>query len=165
MTKSFIVSGIPKTDFTIIDSASLCSNTQVQIQNNSSVNPGSITKIEITWDADNAPGTIVTDDNPGAGQIYSHIYPLLQTAQTYNVKMRAFSGINCADEKVIPITVQPSPKVTFSDVPGICLNDSSYTITQARETSGLKGTLIFSGKEFHPKVCFPAPGRRGSGDN
>ncbi len=163
VTKPFIVNGIPQADFTVVNSATLCSNTPVQIQNNSSVSPGAITKIEIIWDSDNAPATIDTDNAPVAGEIYSHNYSLLQTTQTYQVKMRAFSGINCFDEKVIPITVLPSPEITFSAVPAICLNDSAYTITQARETSGLQGTFVFSGKGVSPEGIF-SPSSAGAGE-
>ncbi|MEJ7683035.1 MAG: PKD domain-containing protein [Segetibacter sp.] len=143
LTKPFVVNGIPTVDFTVIDSATLCSNMRVQIQNGSSVSPGSITRIEIIWDSDNAPTTIVTDNEPSAGKIYFHTYRSLQTTQVFKVNLRAYSGTNCWDEKVIPITVKPSPKVTFSPVPGICLNDTAYTITQASETTGLHGTFVF----------------------
>lgn len=162
VTKPFIVNGVPQTDFTVIDSASLCNNMQVQIQNNSSVSPGSIIKIEILWD-NNAPATMVTDNEPSVGEIYSHTYPSASTAQTYQVKMRAYSGINCFDEKVIPITVKPSPKVTFSAIPGICLNDSAFTITQAKETTGIPGTFAFSGKGVTPTGEF-SPSSAGAGE-
>ncbi len=165
ITKQFTVNGIPQADFKVLDSASLCSNTQVQIQNNSSVTPGSITRIEITWDADNAPATVVTDDNPLPGKIYSNTYSSSRIAQTYNVKMRAFSGISCVNEKIIPVTVQPSPKVTFTVVPGICTNDSSnYTITQAAETTGLPGAFIFTGNGVSPAGVF-SPSAAGAGES
>lgn len=163
INKQFIVNGIPHADFKVIDSAALCSNTQVQIQNISSVSPGSITKIEITWDVDNAPATIVTDDHPFDGKMYAHNYPSIQGAQTYRVKKQAFSGITCFSEKIISITVHPSPKVTFSAVPGICLNDRTYTITQANETTGLPGTFTFTGNGVSPAGEF-SPSSAGSGE-
>lgn len=165
ITKQLTVNGVPQADFTVLNSAALCSNTQVQIQNNSTVSPGSITKIEITWDADNAPATVVTDNNPLPGKIYSNTYPPSKTAQIYNVKMRAFSGISCVGEKVIPVTVRPAPKVTFTAVPGICLNDSSnYTITQASETTGLPGAFIFTGNGVSAAGVF-SPLAAGAGES
>lgn len=162
VTKPFAVNGVPHADFILIDSAAICGNSPVRIQNNSTVSPGSITKIEILWDADTAPATVDTDNNPSAAKIYSHTFPALSTARTYNIKMRAFSGIGCADEKVVPILVKPSPKVTFSALPAICSGDSAYTITQAKETTGLPGTFVFSGKGVSPEGQF-YPSEAGAG--
>jgi gliding motility-associated-like protein len=163
ITKPFVVSGIPVADFIVMDSASLCSNTRVQIQNNSSVAPGAITRIEITWDVDNAPQSVVTENAPSAGQIFSHIYPPSQTVRTYHIRLRAFSGITCADEKAVQITIQPSPKVTFSEVPATCLNDSAFTILQAKETTGLQGTFAFSGNGVAADGLF-SPNVAGAGN-
>jgi gliding motility-associated-like protein len=163
VAKQLIVNGIPQADFTVTDSAALCSNTQVQIQNTSSVSPGSITKIEITWDAGNAATAMVTDNDPFAGKMYSHTYPSLSTRQNYKIRMRAFSGISCANEKEIEVTIFPSPKVTFSAVPGICLNDGIYTITQAQETTGIAGTFVFTGNGVSPAGTF-SPSAAGAGE-
>ena len=123
-----------------------------------------ITKIEITWDAANAPATIVTDDNPSAGKIYSNTYPAPLAAKTYLVKMKAFSGISCFNEKVVSITIQPSPKVTFSAVPGVCLDNGSFQITQAAETTGLQGSFVFSGNGVSPAGIF-SPSLAGAGES
>ena len=164
VTKSFSVNGIPQADFSVLDSGSLCSNSQVQIQNNSTVNPGIITKIEIAWDSDNAPATIVTDENPAAGELYSNTYPSTSTAKTYQVKMKAFSGISCFNEKVLSITIQPSPKVIFSAVPGVCLSNNDFQITQAAETTGLAGNFTFSGNGVSPVGVF-SPSLAGAGES
>jgi gliding motility-associated-like protein len=95
--------------------------------------------------------------------MYSHYYPSLQITQTYQLKVRAFSGVNCVDEKVIPITVHASPKVTFAAMPGKCLNDSAFALTQAKETSGLPGTFVFSGKGVSPEGMF-SPSLAGAGE-
>lgn len=163
ITKAFTVNGVPQADFTVLDSAGLCSNTQVQIQNNSTVTPGTITKVEITWDAENASAAVVTDTLPSAGRIYSHAYPSLPEVKTYMVKKRVFSGINCFDERVIPVTVNASPKVSFSAVPGICLTNSSYKITQAAETTGVSGSFVFTGNGVSPEGIF-SPSAAGAGE-
>lgn len=161
--KQFTVNGVPQANFVVIDSSALCSNTEVQLQNISTVSPGSITKIEITWNNDNDPATIVTDNNPVTGKIYSHTYSLSAVTKTYKVKMKAFSGTNCFNEKTISIKVYPSPKVTFSAVPAICLNDSTYTITQATETTGLPGNFVFTGNGVSPQGQF-SPLLAGAGE-
>ena len=43
------------------------------------------------------------------------------------------------------INVLPSPTVSFAALPTLCKNDSSFTITQAAETSGIQGSGFFYG--------------------
>ncbi len=159
-TKSFTVSsGSPKTDFSIIDDGPVCSNAEVRIRNNSSVDIGSITKVQLVWDSQNNPSIVENDNSPFEGNIYSHTFTAAQTNQTYLVKMVSYSGVNCYSEKVIPVTVNPSPKVTFTPISPICLNDSSRVITEAKETSGIDGAFAFSGVgvsasgSFNPAVA------------
>ncbi|MCW3114888.1 MAG: hypothetical protein JWR18_3284 [Segetibacter sp.] len=154
-----INSGSPKTDFTIIDNGPVCNNSVIQIRNNSSVAVGSVTKIELIWDTQNNAGAVETDNAPNIGKIYNHSFPTNETIKTYQVKMRAYSGISCFSEKVLAVTVNPSPKVVFSAVTPVCLNDGSVNVTQAKEISGISGTFVFSGNgissngNFNPNVA------------
>jgi len=155
VTKQITVSsGSPKTDFTLLNNGALCGNTKIEIQNTSSVEFGRVTKIELLWDAQNAPSTVETYDEPPIRSIYSHTYPSLQTAKTYAIKMRAFSGATCVSEKMLPITINGSPKVTFAPVHDLCANDSARTITQASETTGIAGSFTFSGNDITPAGVF-----------
>ena len=62
ITNSFTVNGaIPKAGFTVLNSTGLCSNTDVQIQNTSTVDFGNITKVEIYWDFVNSHSVVDTD--------------------------------------------------------------------------------------------------------
>ena len=70
------------------------------------------------------------------------------------VKLISYSGINCFSEKVLPITVNPSPKVNFASIQSICLNDTSRVITEAKEANGVAGTFLFSGKGVSPSGAF-----------
>jgi PKD repeat protein len=98
-TKLFVVSsGSPKADFIIKNTGSICANTKVEIENTSSVDVGRITRIEIIWDQ-NTPASIVTDNDPVIGAIYSHTYPFLPTNQTYQVTFRSYSGQSCVTKK------------------------------------------------------------------
>ena len=145
VTKQFTVNGsIPKSNFTVLNSSSLCSNAAVQIQDISSVDFGSVTRVEIIWDAINLPQTVVTDSFPATNKIYVHNYPNLQAIKTYQVKFRAFSGINCVDESVKTITVNASPKMSFATIPGICFEANARQITQA-SGGGVAGAGVFSG--------------------
>lgn len=155
--KQFTVNGsVPKADFNVLNSASLCSNIAVQIQNASAVNFGSITKVEIVWDVAGAPATIVTDSLPTPNKIYTHAYAALQATKTYQVKFRAYSGISCVDEKIKSITVNASPKTSFTTMPGICFDANARQITQA-SGGGVTGTEMFSGAGVSSSGLFTPP--------
>lgn len=144
-TKQFTVNGsVPKSNFSILNSGSLCSNTAVQIQNTSSVDFGSVTRVEIIWDVINEPQTVVADSFPTTNEIYAHNYRALQVTKTYQVKLRAFSGISCVDETVKTITVNGSPKMSFATIPGICFDANARQITQANG-GDVAGAGVFSG--------------------
>lgn len=96
--KQFTVNGYPSANFTVSDSTSLCSNKDVIIQNTSTADIGSVTRMEITWDLQNAPQTIFADENPMQGTLYSHLYSASLTPQVYQVKLKAYTG-SCASEK------------------------------------------------------------------
>ena len=143
VTKTFQVNGsYPVASFTVLDSNQLCTNTLVQLQNNSSVFPGNITKVIINWDAATA---IDTDDYPIPGKVYSHQYPALPVAKTYTITLTAYSGQTCLDAATKTVVVNPSPIVVFSPIPNVCFDAPSLQITQAKETVGLPGTGAFSG--------------------
>jgi gliding motility-associated-like protein len=161
-TKQFVVNGSqPKSAFTVLNVNGLCSNTAVKIQNGSSVDFGTITKVEIIWDALNAASAILTDSFPTANKIYSHNYPALQTSATYQVKFRAYSGISCVDESVKTVTVNASPKASFAIIPGICFDAAARQITQA-SGGGVTGTGVFTGNGVSSTGLF-TPGVAGVG--
>jgi gliding motility-associated-like protein len=148
LTKAFTVNGaIPKANFSVLNSTGLCSNTDVQLQNTSTVDFGNITKVEIYWDLTNNPATFDADANPTPNKIYTHLYTNFQTplTKTFQVKFRSYSGINCVDEITKNITVNASPKVQFLPISDTCFNINPFAITQASEIGGVPGTGAFSG--------------------
>ena len=143
VSKTFQVNGsYPVAAFTVLDSNQLCTNTLVQIRNNSTVFPGNITKVIVSWDA---PSATYTDNNPSPGKLYNHQYFPLPVSKSYMVKLTAYSGQTCLDAVTKTVVVNPSPVVKFSPVPDICFDAPSRQITQATEMTGLTGTGIFSG--------------------
>ncbi|MCW3081189.1 MAG: domain containing protein [Segetibacter sp.] len=150
----FINGGLPIANFEIIDDGPVCSNAQVRIKNGSSIDIGTITKTQIIWDFQNNPTTIETDDTSVTGKMYYHTFPASPTVKTYQVKMLVFSGANCFNERIIQVTVNPAPKVVFADVPEFCVNSGVRLITQAKETSGLTGSFLFSGGGIAPEGLF-----------
>jgi gliding motility-associated-like protein len=153
--KAFTVNGSnPVADFTVLNENNLCSNTTVQIRNASVVTPGNITKVEIWWDGIGSPTTFVTDENPVAGEIYSYNYPISASARTYQIKLKAYSGVVCSFETSKQVVINGSPKVLFEPMPAICMNDGPRQITQATETLGVQGNSFYSGKGVSPTGFF-----------
>ncbi|WP_165958019.1 PKD domain-containing protein [Segetibacter sp. 3557_3] len=147
-SKIFTVNGDkPIADFNFITGQTSCSNLPVQLQNTSTVNFGSLTKVEIVWDVAGAPAAVTTDNNPTAGKVYAHRYPAFQSplVKTFQVTLLAYSGGTCVSSKTQSFTLAASPVVTFGTLSGVCLNDTAFQITTARETAGLSGSGLFSG--------------------
>ncbi len=144
--KIFTVNGsLPKADFTVGNSSKLCSNEEVSITNNSTVDFGSVTKVEIFWDQNN-PAATTLDNNPSPGKKYIFRYAAQANANaaSYVIRYRAYSGINCVNESMQPITVNASPQVSFLPVNGVCEEALAYKIT-ANEVTGITGNGQFTG--------------------
>lgn len=146
LTSSFTVNGAkPHAAYVVLDSAKLCSNSFVQLQNFSTVDFGTVTSTEIFWE----PSVDSIDQHPDSGKIYKYLYPNFQTpaSKTYSVKMIARSGNAsvCADSLTTIITIHQSPKVAFEILPGICNDTTARQITQANETGNVPGTFAFYG--------------------
>lgn len=155
ITKDFTVNGsIPVAGFNVLNNAGLCSNVPIQIQNTSTVDFGSITKVEIFWDDAGEPATIFIDDNPTPVKLYTHSYPDLPTAKSYQIRFKAYSGASCVSETSKTINVSASPNVAFSALPSICFDASSLQLTQASETGGVAGTFAYTGNGISSSGLF-----------
>lgn len=144
----FTINGVvANADFNILPTNGLCSNQDVEIQNKSTVVFGWLTKVEIYWDYANNPTLVDVDDNPVIDEVYAHRYPNFQTplTKTFQVRLRAFSGIICVKDVIKTITVNASPLTTFAAMPGICIDAAPRQLTQAVETGGLAGNGVFTG--------------------
>jgi len=65
----FTVNGsVPQANFSVSNSNNLCSNQDVSISNTSTVDFGSIVKVEVYWDYLTNPTIKTTDDNPSPGK-------------------------------------------------------------------------------------------------
>jgi gliding motility-associated-like protein len=152
----FVITGTrPKPDFNVLTTP-LCANNAVNIQNATTVDIGTITKIEIIWDNINAPGTVETFNNPAVAQVFNHTYPDFHTlpAKSYSIKMIAYSGATCFKDTIKTIVLNPSPTTQFLPVAGICLGDSKL-ITQGSQTSFLPGgSFAYSGSGINAAGSF-----------
>ncbi|MBI3718699.1 MAG: PKD domain-containing protein [Sphingobacteriales bacterium] len=146
--QAFTVNGdIPVANYIVANVNSLCSNDSVAIVNTSTVNFGNVTRVEIYWDWANSSAVRDTDELPFSNKVYKHIYPNFQSpvSKTVQVRMLAFSGATCEDAIIKTVTLNASPKVQFNNIPGICLDATSYQIIQAKELAGLTGSFTYSG--------------------
>jgi hypothetical protein len=119
----------------VINPNGLCANDSVAIKDVSTVNVGSIVKVEIYWDNNGAPTTFETDDLPYFGKIYHHLYPNFQTpaTRTYRIRFRSFSGVTCIDDVYQDVVLHAAPKVQFNPIRDTCQYITPFQITQASE--------------------------------
>jgi gliding motility-associated-like protein len=147
-TKTFTVNGaIPKAGFSVSNSNSLCSNTDVSIADASTVDFGKVVKVEIYWDYRNNPLAKTTDDEPASGKSYTYNYPdfALPRTKSFEVRYVAYSGINCLNETSQVITVNATPEIQFDPLQAVCEEIPSFQITEAKEISGFTGVATYSG--------------------
>ncbi len=147
-SSSFTVNGdIPVSNFNALNPATMCANDSIAIQDASTVNFGSVTKVEIYWDNVNFPAVFQLDDFPTSGKIYRHLYPNFQSplTKTFTIRYRAYSGATCVNDRIKTIVVNAAPKVQFTNMPDACLDAVPFQITQASEIGAVPGSGVFSG--------------------
>lgn len=158
-----INSGNPQANFITLTPPNFCANDSVAIQNKSTIASGNITKVEIYWDNVGTPTVFETIDVPVFDRIYRHLYPDFQSplTRTFQIRMRAYSGEICVNDRVQNITVNASPRVQFTAIPNSCLNIAPFQISQATEIGGVPGTGVFTGSGvsasgiFNPSLVGP----------
>lgn len=165
--KAFTVNGaLPLAKFSVDNAGSFCSNQDVIITDNSSVNFGSITKVEIYWDYQNNPTNKITDEFPVNGKKYSYRYADFGNPPTKNfvIKYVAYSGISCVNETQQTITIKASPVVQFTSMNPVCAAIDPFRITQASEINGISGNGVFTGAGISNNGLFN-PQAAGAGEH
>lgn len=155
ITKPFMVNGsVPVADFTVLNKTSLCSNREVFFSNQSTVDAGKITQIIWIYDT-NDPSKQDTDNNPGPGKLYRHLYPPFSSPATrnYQVRMFAYSGGVCVSQKDQTITLLAKPIITFNAPDSVCLNNGPIQFT-GQERSGINGSGVYEGRGVTPSGLF-----------
>lgn len=165
ISQAFTVNGAnPVPDFTVA-TALKCSNDSIRIVNNSTVDFGEVTRLEIFWDA-NDPTLKTVDESPYIGKTYAFLYKAFQTPATANrtITLKAYSGnaASCSKSISKTITLLASPKLTFTTIPGICFEATARQITQASYDPNVPGTSMYSGNGVSPTGLF-TPSTAGAG--
>ena len=150
LTQAFTVNGAnPVPAFDVVKSAPLCSNDSIRIINQSNVDFGVVTRLEIYWDAAD-PTQKTIDENPFIGKQYAWIYKNFQSPATVSktITLKAFSGnaSSCSKSAAQTITLLASPKVNFQPVPGICLDATERQLTETSFDPAVPGNYTYIGK-------------------
>jgi gliding motility-associated-like protein len=127
-TKNFTVNGTtPKADFLLANALPFCSERMLMLQDKSTVNFGSITRLTIQWDFTGNPAIQTDTLLPGLQQTYPKAYSTVAvpSATSYTIKMKAYSGGNtCVDSVSKVIQVFPTPQAAFTATDTqFCSND------------------------------------------
>ena len=110
--KQFTVNGaVPQAGFQVTNANNLCSNKDVAVTDNSTVDFGSIVKVEIYWDYLNDPTKKTVDENPSPGKIYSFKYADFGSpvTKTFQIRYVSYSGINCMHQVTRNVTILGKP--------------------------------------------------------
>lgn len=163
ITQPFTVNGanpIPK--FDVVETTPFCSNDSIRIINQSTVDFGEVSRLEIYWDA-NDPSLKTIDESPFPGKTYSILYPSFQTPAGSNrtITLKAFSGnaASCSKSAQKTITLLASPKVTFTALSEICPDAAARQLTEAQFDPAVPGNFVFSGTgvsaagSFNPSIA------------
>jgi gliding motility-associated-like protein len=156
-TKLFTVNGVkPKALFNIDNSGVLCSKDSIGISNASTVDFGSIVKVEIYWDYGNDPLNKLTDTLPFNNKVYNNNYfsQTNQSSKDFIIHYIAYSGISCMNQISKTVTIQRSPVVQFGPVPSVCEEVAPFLITEAIETTGTSGAPSFTGDGMNKNGLF-----------
>ena len=142
--KSLTINGSnPKAAVLVQDPAGLCSAQEVFFKNQSTVNFGEVTRLEVTYDS-NDPSTTVVYDHPAFGMQLRHKYPLFTTgSRQITLKAVAYSGTSCFNIREVPFTLKASPTVTFDQAPVLCIESEPKKLVP--NLVGPAGSGVFSG--------------------
>jgi gliding motility-associated-like protein len=153
----FTINGaLPQSVFVINGGNQQCSNNQVSITNNSTVDFGSIVKMEIFWDYSNDPTNKTIISHPLSGAVYNHSYPefFAPATKNYTVRVVAYSGDNCLNTTSQSLTLKATPQLVFDPVTGVCTNIPAFQLTQAKLINTMPGSGSYSGKGISSSGMF-----------
>ena len=153
--QSFVVNGdIPAANFNITPPA-VCGYDSVRIVNTSTVNVGSIIKVEIYWDNTGSPTVFETDLNPSPNKMYAHAYPIISATRIYSIRYKVYSGLTCFNEIIKTVTVNEVPDVEFEAIPNTCLDVPPFLVIQATAGGAIPGAPpYFSGPGINAAGLF-----------
>lgn len=143
LEKIFTVNGIfPVAGFDIVNATGLCSNKNISLVNTSTVDFGTVTKIE--WYLDGVKHS--EDINPSPNKVYDFVYPQFTSPMTKNltVKMVVYSGGTCSNVITKNLTLLATPVVNFKTTSPICLADgTAFFENLSKDVDGTINNLTY----------------------
>lgn len=156
LSKIFTVNGsTPQSVFSIEGGNDHCSNDTIYLNNLSTVDFGSITKLEIYWDDLNDRNNKLVDEEPFEGKKYSKLYNRFFTpaSMQYVIRMVAYSGESCLSVSSQTLNLRSIPELVFDPPVPVCGNFNAFQLTAA-VTGNNDGEGIFSGKGTNASGIF-----------
>jgi gliding motility-associated-like protein len=157
-TQTFVVNGdIPKANVVAIDPTFICSNKEAFFENRSTVNFGSITRLEVTYDMADASSLRVYE-HPAYGRQLRYTYPIFTDGnRTFNVHVAAYSGGTCASIQDFTVVVKATHIITLVQAPNICpdanpIQLKPLSITGPAGTGRYTGTGVSADGLFNPAI-------------
>jgi gliding motility-associated-like protein len=153
----FTINGaLPQSIFVINGGNQQCSNNQVSLTNNSTVDFGNIVNMEIFWDYANDPTNKTIISRPSPGAVYNHTYAefFAPATKNYTVRVVVYSGDNCLSTSSQTLTLKATPELVFDPLTGVCTNIPSFQIAQASLVNTLPGSGAYSGKSISSSGMF-----------
>ncbi|MEJ5995466.1 PKD domain-containing protein [Pedobacter sp. Du54] len=159
LQKDFTVNdSSPVANFEVVN-ATFCSNKELVLKNTSKVVIGSISRLE--WYMDGVK--VLSDEEPLPDKLYTFTIPSFggNVDKVYNFQLIVYSGATCSNQINKPVTIKPSPQISFMPLTPVCENDGIVKLHQGQEQSGLNGIGVYSGKAmatdgtFDPKLAGP----------
>lgn len=146
----------PQAIFNVVNTGSICSNLPVQVQNKSTVNFGTVTRVIVYWNFGGNKNDTTRDDKPSFDKIYQKTYSRFASpaSKKIEIRLKAYSGIVCVNETAQTITLHAAPDVRMQTIPGICLDASSRLINQGYDAGNNPGTGIYSGPGIQANGLF-----------
>ncbi len=151
LSSPFTVNGsIPNASFSVQMANPLCSNDSIRIINTSTVDFGSITRMDVYWDTIGSPTIFSRDENPIPNNLYANLYTAFANPATKKVgiKITAYSGNSSVCRKSVrqEVILLNAPKATFTDIRDICYDAAPRQLTQGTFVSAVAATATYSGK-------------------
>lgn len=161
-TQKITINGeAPGARVVVSDPSALCSNREIFFENRSVVDFGIVTKLEVTFDNNDAQSTKVYE-HPVYGQQLRYTYPLFTDGnRTYNVHLIAYSGGTCQNTQDFSLVVKPAHVITFAPAPSFCPEDAPFTFKPSN-IQGITGTGVYAGNGISANGLF-SPAAAGTG--
>lgn len=165
LTQNLTVNGDkPLAAFNVTTPGSLCSNLPVAIQNKSTVNFGTVTRVIVYWNFGLNNNDTTQDNDPVFDRIYNKSYtPFASPAvRQVQIRLQAFSGTICVNEIIKTIDLYATPDARLTTIPGICLDATPRLLTQGSDAGNNPGAGTYSGPGVQANGLF-TPLQTGAG--